>query len=811
MAEVPNVANFEVLGRLGSGGMGEVFLARDLRLDRQVALKLLSEDLASDEEQRQRFLVEARAASALSHPNVAVIFEAGETEGGRPYIAMEHIEGKTLSELLVDGPLDIERAVAIAGQLAGALDAAHTTGIVHRDIKPANIMFTLSGDVKILDFGLAKLTTHGQDTTQLYQTGSGQILGTPTHMSPEQALGQPVDFRTDLFSLGVVLFEKLSGASPFAGNSFGETLNNIVHHEPPALARFNYSIPAELERITRKCLQKQADRRYQSMREIVLDLENLSLQTASGDVAAAVQPTVMSEAGVVTEEWRGESAQDYDIVIACAQIDDRPLPPKNEGWVSQLVRHLKIRLEQLTGAEVKIQVLPMPAGQAPSDQTIFNGLPDVKTLVSVVSPPFTKSEGVQKGVEHFWSDTRQSGEFRIADRPRLFKVVKSPVSPDEIPSPLVQLFEQLMAFEFFEEDIDTGRVREFDESFGDLAQQRYHEKIYDLAVEISAVLKQQELASSESRTEVAASDGLRIFLADTTSDIQGEHERLKRELQAQGHDVQPQRPLPLVADQIESEVKDCLEGCDLAIHMIGDRYGLVPEDSEVSLAALQNSVAAQVSQKEGVNRIIWMPRGQQARDQRQTDFLQQLREDNEAQTGADVIEDTLENLKQHLEEYCRRVQKQRLTGQQEASSTTEIPRLYLICDREDEEAVEPIEDWFFEQGVEVSLPAFEGHEQEISGIHWQNLTDCDAVLVYYGQAGKSWVDIKLRELIKAVGYREGREIAVRGVYVAPPGDRRKERFKTLSAKILRQEEEHFDPSVLNELLTEVKQAFHSSS
>ena len=300
MAEVPNVANFEVLGRLGSGGMGEVFLARDLWLDRQVALKLLSEDLASDEEQRQRFLVEARAASALSHPNVAIIFEAGETEGGRPYIAMEHIEGKTLSELLVDGPLDIERAVAIAGQLAGALDAAHTTGVVHRDIKPANIMFTLSGDVKILDFGLAKLTTHGQNTTQLYQTGSGQILGTPTHMSPEQALGQPVDFRTDLFSLGVVLFEMLSGASPFAGNSFGETLNNIVHNEPPALARFNYSIPAELERITRKCLQKQADRRYQSMREIVLDLENLSLQTASGDVAAAVQPTVMSEAGPST-------------------------------------------------------------------------------------------------------------------------------------------------------------------------------------------------------------------------------------------------------------------------------------------------------------------------------------------------------------------------------------------------------------------------------------------------------------------------------------------------------------------------------
>ena len=251
------VGHYRITAKLGAGGMGEVYLAEDTSLDRKVALKILPLEVADDAARRQRFVKEAKAASALNHPHVCVIYEVGETPERHLFIAMEFVEGQALDTLVRQGALPIGQVVDIGIQTADALDAAHTKGIVHRDIKPANIILNERG-VKVLDFGLAKRVGHDdvEQTRDLSQTRSGQIIGTPTHMSPEQALGKTVDYRTDLFSLGVVLYELVTGRKPFTGANIGETIHNVVNAQPKAIARFNYEVTPELERIIRKCLQK---------------------------------------------------------------------------------------------------------------------------------------------------------------------------------------------------------------------------------------------------------------------------------------------------------------------------------------------------------------------------------------------------------------------------------------------------------------------------------------------------------------------------------------------------------------------------
>jgi two-component system LytT family response regulator len=293
------LAHYRILSLLGKGGMGEVFLAEDTRLYRKVALKVLLPDVAQDLDKLARFVQEARAASALNHPNAAHIYEIGEADG-RHFLAMEYIEGETLEKRLAGDALPFAEIVAIASQVADALDAAHARGIVHRDIKPANLMLAARNHVKVLDFGLAKILpisgTEIPSSSQLatqFLTSGGVVLGTVSYMSPEQALGRDVDHRTDLFSLGVVMYQMASGKLPFAGASAQETLARILQSPPDSLARLNYELPEEFERIVKKCLEKDRNRRYQSARELLVDLNNLSRgpaeeKTRTGAIRAVI-------------------------------------------------------------------------------------------------------------------------------------------------------------------------------------------------------------------------------------------------------------------------------------------------------------------------------------------------------------------------------------------------------------------------------------------------------------------------------------------------------------------------------------------
>src|SRR5215475_14327121 len=276
-----SIAHYQIESLIGVGGMGEVYLARDEQLGRKVALKFLPERLTANNMQLSRFKSEARAASALNHPNILTVYEIS-TDGNRQFIATEFIEGVTLRAWLADGRMNLCAALEIAVQVASALAAAHEAGVVHRDVKPENIMLRPDGYAKVLDFGIAKLAEEGRAredhelaTTSGLQTRPGLVLGTARYMSPEQARGQKVDARSDIWSLGVVLYEILAGNPPFRGETPSDCIAAILTAEPARLSSTFPDVPAKLESILQTALRKNTDERYRTIKEMLAELRNL--------------------------------------------------------------------------------------------------------------------------------------------------------------------------------------------------------------------------------------------------------------------------------------------------------------------------------------------------------------------------------------------------------------------------------------------------------------------------------------------------------------------------------------------------------
>ncbi len=286
------VSHYRVLEKLGSGGMGVVYKAEDVRLKRPVALKFIPEDLARDRKILARFRREAEAASALNHPNICIVYDIGDSDG-RPFIAMEYVAGRTLDQLIGRKGLELPEALRCAIQIADALTKAHAAGIVHRDLKPSNIMVTEDGLVKVVDFGLAKLAERpesGEEATRTVTEGvdteAGTIIGTVAYMSPEQAEGRPVDARSDIFSFGSVLYEMLTGRRAFHGDSKVSTLAAILREEPPPVSELSARVPTEVDRIVTRCLRKDSQRRWQTMADLRIALEDVKEDSESGKLAA---------------------------------------------------------------------------------------------------------------------------------------------------------------------------------------------------------------------------------------------------------------------------------------------------------------------------------------------------------------------------------------------------------------------------------------------------------------------------------------------------------------------------------------------
>lgn len=319
---------YSVISALGAGGMGEIYLARDTRLSRKVALKLLPKQFTADAARVRRFETEARAASALNHPNILTIYEIGRV-GAEHFIAAEYIDGVTIREQLNQGKLAIKEALEIAVQIASALAAAHEAGIVHRDIKPENVMRRRDDYVKVLDFGLAKLTerhpslahTRGDDA-DIGQTNPGTVLGTISYMSPEQSLGYEVDRRTDIFSLGVLLYEMLAGVVPFKGTTNAALLDAIVHHQPLALTAVRADAPVELEHIIKRALEKDRELRYQTASDLRADLKLLQRKLESAPASSfshnPSRRALPKPARKISKLWSGLAAITLLVVIGLA-------------------------------------------------------------------------------------------------------------------------------------------------------------------------------------------------------------------------------------------------------------------------------------------------------------------------------------------------------------------------------------------------------------------------------------------------------------------------------------------------------------
>ena len=276
-----SLGNYKVVSAIGAGGMGEVYRARDTKLGRDVAIKVLPASLSENTDRLNRFEQEAQAAGALNHPNVLVIHHIGIHEGA-PYIVSELLEGETLRERMAGAALPQRKAIDYALQIAKGLAAAHDKGIVHRDIKPDNVFITNDGRVKILDFGLAKLTaidgaqSQTEVPTRKVNTDPGTVMGTMGYMSPEQLKGQAADHRSDIFSFGAILYEMLSGKRAFRGDSMAETMSAILREDPPDLSETNKTVSPALERVVRHCLEKNPAERFHSARDLAFAIESLS-------------------------------------------------------------------------------------------------------------------------------------------------------------------------------------------------------------------------------------------------------------------------------------------------------------------------------------------------------------------------------------------------------------------------------------------------------------------------------------------------------------------------------------------------------
>ncbi|MEK6325096.1 MAG: protein kinase [Acidobacteriota bacterium] len=338
------ISHYRIIQKLGSGGMGEVYLAEDTQLDRKVAIKFLPPESTADQQAKKRLVREARAAAKLDHPNICSIYEVGE-EDGRSFIVMQYVEGETLASVMRTKPLELKACLDIAAQVADALAEAHSLGIIHRDIKPANIMLTVRRQAKVMDFGLAKMVeqesiVESQAETQSPLTEAGMIVGTVPYMSPEQVKSEPLDARSDIFSFGTVLYEMVSGRCPFAAESAAATFSAILTREPPPLARYALEAPTELQRIVSKALAKEREERFQTIKDLQIDLRTLKQELEfAAKQGRSSQPAVTVSAAPTSSGSQTREETAHEPAAITAEAAGAPKTSSAEYLIGEIKRH----------------------------------------------------------------------------------------------------------------------------------------------------------------------------------------------------------------------------------------------------------------------------------------------------------------------------------------------------------------------------------------------------------------------------------------------------------------------------------------
>lgn len=476
---------------------------------------------------------------------------------------------------------------------------------------------------------------------------------------------------------------------------------------------------------------------------------------------------------------------EHDFLISYAHIDDQSLVDGEKGWVSTLHRLLEIRVGQLRGQVPKIWRDPKLQGNDYFADTILDRLPKVAALVSVLSPRYVLSEWCNRELKEFWRAAEQTGGVRVADKARIFKVVKTPVEHDRLPREV----QPMIGYEFFTYDPESGRPREL-ESLSGTANRAFLTKLDDLAYDIAQLL---ELLEKNGGGAPAAPRKGTVFLAETTLELRDEREAIKRDLIRNGFEVLPDRPLPHTEADLEEVCNELLSRCTLSIHLVGKNYGIVPEGAVQSVPERQQTLAAARGAASGLSSIIWISPGIEVEDERQRIFIRHLQTDPAIHDMAELLEVPLEDVKTLI---YRKLTAPVPQVKVADAVAMDLKRVYLLCDQQDGDSPALLADYLFGQGYEVILPIFDQDEAQTRIEHEESLRFADAVLVYYGAGSDLWLRRKLRDMQKSAGLGREKPWLVRAIYVGPPHTDQKQRFRTLEMSIFHEPPGGFDPNVL---------------
>ncbi|HEV7890530.1 MAG TPA: TIR domain-containing protein [Pyrinomonadaceae bacterium] len=464
-----------------------------------------------------------------------------------------------------------------------------------------------------------------------------------------------------------------------------------------------------------------------------------------------------------------------DLFISYAHIDNQPLDEGLKGWVETFHERLKIRLEQLTGEPARIWRDRKLQGNDVFAETLVARLSKAAILVAVISPRYVKSDWCLKELGEFCRSAGVFGGLVVGDKSRVFKVVKFHVPVAEHPEQL----RGVLGYEFFEYDPERGRAREFSPDVTPARDIRYWEKLDDIAYDVKQMLDTLARPAEKTAQTVAGVGAKTVYLSETTSDLSSERDLIKRELQMQGHLVLPDRELPLTGPALRDALSRYMSRSALSIHLLGGNYGIVPEEETRSLVEIQSEVAEE--RGEELRRIVWMPSGLEPRDERQRQLVNHFRLGLNGHRNIEVLQTSLEELKKHIEERVTDKPKPAASGNSGGGPAS----VYLICDREDLGEVTPLEDYLFERGFNVFLPAMEGDESSVREDHKANLVECDAALVYYGRGSDIWLRMKQRELQKVAGYGRARPMLAKAIYIAGPPTPAKEHVRDHEALVVK--------------------------
>ena len=483
-----------------------------------------------------------------------------------------------------------------------------------------------------------------------------------------------------------------------------------------------------------------------------------------------------------------------DIFISYAHNDNQALLEGQRGWVDVFHQALERRLQVHLGAKPSIWRDPRLQGNEYFADTLVEQVPKVAILISLLSPSYINSEWCRREMQMFARIASETGGMRLGNKARIFKVEKINVPLDKHPAEL----QGMTGYQFYY--MDDHRARELSAESGPHAID-YWQRIDDVAQDIAELLLAMKTRGASPDVQIfQAPAGETIYLAETSFDLSPQRDNIKRELQERGHVVIPDRPLPLNGPQLQETVRNYLQTSKLSIHLIGANYGVIPEAADRSVVCLQNDLAAERSKGNGFARLIWLPEGLESREERQKQFIEYLKFDANAQQGADVLQTSIEELKTYIQDKLRPKTKS-LTSNGNGHKSGPL-RVYVIHDRQDSDAIAPLEDYLFSQGFKVTLPLFEGDEAEIREDHKESLLLCDAVIIFYGNASEGWLRTKQRDLQKIPGYGRTKPMLAQAILTGLPDTPAKQRYRTREALLLRNFGD-FTPDVLQPFIDEI--------